>query len=73
MAPLLPASDPLLLGILPGASILVAALATALASAFGLYLLAHRHNRWWTLLGVLCALASNALSLTTLQAIALIR
>lgn len=45
----------------------------AFASAFGLYLLAHRVGRWALLAGIVLALPANALALTTLQAIATAR
>lgn len=73
LTPLLPASDPILLGILPGASILVATFVASFASAFGIHLLMRRHGRWWSLAGIACALLTNMLALTTLQAIMVVR
>jgi hypothetical protein len=73
LAPLLPASDPVFLGILPGASILVATFVASFASGFGIHLLMRRHGRWWTLAGIACALLTNMLALTTLQAIILVK
>jgi hypothetical protein len=73
LLPLFPASDPLWLHVLPGASILVASFVAAFASVLGIHQLFRRSGRWWGLLGFLLALGTNALSLTTLQAILLLR
>jgi len=62
----LPASDPVALGIFPGASLLIAMFATALAAAFGVYLLWRAREPWWTLLGALLMLLTLSLSLTTM-------
>ena len=71
-SPLLPASDPFALRIFPGASLLVAMFTFALMSALGTYLAWHRLGRWWGLVATLLAGTSLALSLTTLQFLAVL-
>jgi len=71
-SPLLPASDPFGLRIFPGGSLLVGMFTFALLSAMGTYLAWHRYGRWWGLAATLLAGMSLALSLTTLQFLAVL-
>lgn len=70
---MLPATDPVLLQLFPGASLLTATGVASFASIFGIYLVASRQGRWWALAAVLLALTTNTLALTTVLAIALSR